>query len=76
VQLAQKAVQLAGGENPPTLRTLAAAYAETGRYAEAVETARRAMQLANAQGSAPLAATLEQELELYQMDSPVRDTKP
>jgi len=76
VQLAQKAVQLAGGENPPTLRTLAAAYAETGRYAEAVETARRAMQLATAQGSAPLAGTLEQELELYQIDTPVREGRP
>jgi tetratricopeptide (TPR) repeat protein len=76
VQLAQKAVQLAGGENPPTLRTLAAAYAEAGQYAQAVQTARRAMQLANAQGSAPLAGTLEQELELYQIDTPVREGRP
>ena len=29
--------------------------------------------LANALGNAPLAGTLEQELELYQMDSPVRE---
>ncbi len=74
--LAQKAVQLDGAENPLLLRTLAAAYAETGQYARAVETARHAMQLANAQGGAALSATLEQELELYQMDTPVRDVKP
>jgi tetratricopeptide (TPR) repeat protein len=75
VQLAQKAAQLDGGENPPTLRTLAAAYAEAGKFAQAVETARRAMQLASAQGNTPLARTLEQELELYQIDTPMRDVK-
>jgi TPR repeat protein len=75
VQLAQKAAQLDGGENPPTLRTLAAAYAEAGKFAQAVETARRAMQLAAAQGNTPLARTLEQELELYQIDTPMRDVK-
>jgi hypothetical protein len=58
------------------LRTLAAAYAEAGKFAQAVETARRAMQLATAQGNAPLAGTLEQELELYQIDTPVREGRP
>jgi tetratricopeptide (TPR) repeat protein len=75
VQLSQKTVQLAG-ENPTLLRTLAAAYAETGRYAQAAETARRGMQLSAAQGDAAMSSTLEQELELYQMDTPLRDTKP
>jgi hypothetical protein len=34
------------------------------------------MQLATAQGNAPLAGTLEQELELYQIDTPVREGRP
>ena len=74
--LAQKAVRLAGGENPLMLRTLAAADAETGRYAEAAETARHALQLAVQQKNDALAATLQKELGLYQMNTPVRDVKP
>src|SRR5208283_1370777 len=42
VQLAQRANQLTGNGNPVVLRTLAAAYAEAGRFPEAVETAQRA----------------------------------
>jgi type IV pilus biogenesis/stability protein PilW len=76
VALAQKAVRLAGGENPLMLRTLAAAYAEAGRYAEAVATARDALQLAVRQKNDALAATLQTELELYQMDTPLRGAKP
>jgi protein O-mannosyl-transferase len=76
VQLAQKAVQLDGGKNPLALRTLAAAYAETGRYADAAETARRALRLAVAAGNAALAGTLQQEIELYDAGTPVRDMKP
>jgi len=76
VALAQKAVRLAGGENPLMLRTLAAAYAEAGRYAEAVATARDALQLAAREKNDALAATLQTELELYQMDTPLRGAKP
>jgi Flp pilus assembly protein TadD len=76
VALAQKAVQLSGGENPLMLRTLAAADAETGQYAAAMETARQALQLATRQKNDALAATLQKELELYLMDTPVRDVKP
>jgi hypothetical protein len=76
VALAQKAVRLAGGENPLMLRTLAAADAETGRYAEAAETARHALQLAGQQKNDALAATLQKELGLYQMNTPVRDAGP
>ncbi len=76
VALAQKAVRLSGGENPLMLRTLAAADAETGQYAVAAETARQALQLAARQKNDALAATLQKELELYQMDTPMRDVKP
>jgi protein O-mannosyl-transferase len=74
--LAQKAVRLAGGENPLRLRTLAAAEAETGRYPEAAATARTALRLAAAQGSTALAGTLQKEIQLYEAGTPFRDVKP
>jgi len=76
VVTAQKTVQLSGGENPSTLRTLAAAYAETGRYAEAMETARHALRQAIAAGNSLLAGTLQKEIDLYYEGVPMRDVKP
>src|SRR5262245_59385073 len=46
VKYAEIAVKLAGGAEPTTTATLAAAYAEAGRFAEAVTTAERAHSLA------------------------------
>jgi tetratricopeptide (TPR) repeat protein len=76
VALAQKAVRLSDGGNPRMLRTLAAAEAEAGRFVGAAETARQALQLAAVQKNDPLAATLQKELELYQMNTPMREGKP
>jgi tetratricopeptide (TPR) repeat protein len=76
VALAQKAVRLSDGGNPRMLRTLAAAEAEAGRFVGAAETARQALQLAAVQKNDPLAATLQKELELYQMNTPLREGKP
>jgi tetratricopeptide (TPR) repeat protein len=76
VALAGQADQLTGGGNPLVLRTLAAAYAETGRYAEAAATARRGLRLAVAGGNVALAGTLQQEIEIYDAGAPVRDVKP
>jgi tetratricopeptide (TPR) repeat protein len=70
VELAQQANQLAGGENPIILRTLAAAYAEAGRFPEAVATAQRALQLAGAQSNPALANVIRSQLELYQAGTP------
>ena len=70
VELAQKANVLTQGENPVILHTLAAAYAEAGRFSEAVQTAQRALQLAGAQSNARLAAKLQVELQLYETGSP------
>jgi tetratricopeptide (TPR) repeat protein len=75
VALAEQTKQLTGGENPMILHTLAAAYAETGRYSEAAETARRALQLADAQGGTALAGMLQHEIQLYEAGVPVRDVK-
>ena len=76
VALAEQAKQLTGGEDPMILHTLAAAYAETGRYSEAAETARRALQLADAQGGTALAGTLQHEIKLYEAGKPVRNVRP
>jgi len=76
VALAREAIQLSSDVDPNFLRTLAAAYAEIGRFSEAVATAEQAMQIATAQGKYGLANILEKELILYRAHSPVRETEP
>jgi tetratricopeptide (TPR) repeat protein len=70
VALAERANQLTGGGNPMFLRTLAAAYAEAGRFSEALETAARALRPAQAQSNMGLAGALQSEMKLYQAGSP------
>ena len=70
VELAQRANQLTGDGNPTVLGTLAAAYAEAGRFPEAVETAQRALQLAETQSNTALANAIRSQMELYQAGTP------
>jgi tetratricopeptide (TPR) repeat protein len=72
VRLAERAVQLTGRREPAILDTLAAAYAEAGRFPEAVETARRALALAAEQGRQPLAEALKIRVSLYENRNPYR----
>jgi spermidine synthase len=65
VELAQRANQLAGGGNPSILHTLAAAYAEAGRFGDAQQSAQKAMELARAAGQTGLVEQLNGELKLY-----------
>jgi tetratricopeptide (TPR) repeat protein len=65
VILAEKACRLTGYSEALPVGTLAAAYAEAGRYAEAVATARRAADLARAAGNERFAALNARLLELY-----------
>ncbi len=74
VELARRASQISGDIHPALLQTLAAAYAETGRFAEADETAERALSLANAQGNGALAKVIRSGRIRYQAGKPVRDT--
>jgi Flp pilus assembly protein TadD len=76
IELAQRASQLTDGQDPMILRTLAAAYAEGGRFAEAITNAQHALQLADARSNSTLADTLQSQLMLYQAGSPFRDTVP
>ena len=65
LDLAEKATRLDGGNNPSHLRTLAAAYACADHSDAAVQTAERAMQLAQAQGNTPLCEFLQNDLLNY-----------
>ena len=73
VELAQQAVQLSGGNSPEILDTLAAAYAEAGRYPEAVETAQRASDLSTAQNKKSLAEVIQNQLKLFETHSPYHE---
>jgi tetratricopeptide (TPR) repeat protein len=70
LQLARQANELSGGKNPVILGTLAAAFAEAGRFSEAVETAQRALRLAEAQSNTGLTGALQSEMQLYQAGRP------
>jgi tetratricopeptide (TPR) repeat protein len=74
VALAEQAGLISGAESPQLLDTLAAAYAEAGRFPEAIETARRALNLSAVQNNKPLAEVIQTRLKLYEAGSPFRDT--
>jgi tetratricopeptide (TPR) repeat protein len=73
VTLAERAVQLSGGREPAILDSLAAAYAEVGRFPLAVDTARRALALARQQNNQQLVEGLNARITLYQAKKPFRD---
>ncbi len=73
LELARRAERLSGGGEPLVLRTLAAACAETGQFPEAIDSARRALQLAQAQSNAALAGLLPSELAIYRAGRPLRE---
>jgi Flp pilus assembly protein TadD len=74
VELALKAVDLTGGQEPAALGTLAAAYAEAGRFPEAVQTARRAADLATRQKKTELAESIKTKIMLYEAGKPYHET--
>ncbi len=73
VKLAERAVQLSGERNPAYLDTLAAAYAEVGRFPEAMATARQALDLAAQQRRGSLVEGLNARIKLYESHQPYRD---
>jgi tetratricopeptide (TPR) repeat protein len=74
VKLAEQAARLSGSPDPIFIGTLAAAYAEAGRFSEAIATAQRAQQLALDQSNPDLVNALQGQIGLYQAGSPFRDT--
>jgi tetratricopeptide (TPR) repeat protein len=73
VTLAQQANQSTGDNNLIVLHTLAAAYAEVGRFEDAATTARGALVLAEVQNDDALAAKLPAEIKLYEANRPMRE---
>ena len=74
VRLAEHAAALTGGVNPLVLDTLAMAYAATGRFADATNTAQQVMDLFNALGEKAQAADAQARLQLYQAGQPYRES--
>ena len=75
IELARRAVNLTDGQQPAIVDTLAAAYAEAGRFAEAVETAQQALALASSQNNATLAAKVRARIRLYQAGTRYHETQ-
>ena len=71
--LGEKANRVSENGDPLFIRTLAAAYAESGQFERAIETAARASQVAGSEGHPDLAAQIDQEMKLYQQHQPLRD---
>ena len=72
-ELGEKALRISGGKIPMIYKVLAAAYAESGRFGDAIETAQRGAELATNQGNPALATELESNIALYQSGRPLRD---
>lgn len=73
VQHAERACRLTGYKQSGFISTLAAAYAEAGRFAEAVATAEMAVQLQTANGETRLAEINNQLLPLYRSSQPYHE---
>jgi tetratricopeptide (TPR) repeat protein len=70
VELASRACEATQQKRPAILLTLAAAYAEAGRYREAVSTVERVEELAKAQGQKELAAEAARLGSIFKSDRP------
>ncbi len=73
VAYAERATSIAGGDKPEILDTLAAAYAEAGRFSSAARTARHALALATQQNKQELAEGLKARVVLYDAGKAFRD---
>ncbi len=76
VEMAERANSLTASQSIRVSVTLAAAYAEAGRFADAVQTAQRALQLADSQGNMARVNSIRRQIELYEAGSPSRDRSP
>jgi Flp pilus assembly protein TadD len=76
VRLAQKACALTQSKQPLFIGTLAAAYAEAGRFADAVNVARAARDAAREANNQELADKNEKLIELYRAEKPYHETTP
>jgi tetratricopeptide (TPR) repeat protein len=73
VCLAEQAIEAAGEESPQYLDILAAAYAHSGRFDDAIATAQRAIQQADRTRQNTFAELIRKRLELYERHLPYRE---
>jgi len=76
VPLAEQACQITQYQNPIIIYTLASAYAEAGRFNDAVAAGEKARAVALAQGQTGLAQENEAVLELYKSGKPFHQQPP
>ena len=76
VQIAERACALTGRQNGKLLGVLAAACAETGRFADAIRTAQESIALAQAAGNKPVETMGRQMLAEFQANRPFRQGAP
>lgn len=74
VQFAEQACRITDYRQLDALEALAAAYAETGRFAEAVEILQKLVRWANDNGRSKLAGQIDAQLKLYQARRPYHGT--
>jgi Flp pilus assembly protein TadD len=74
LELAQRALR-AGGENPVVLRTLAAAQAENGQFAEAIATCQRGEELARRNGDSAMVESLDHCIESFRQGKALHGTQ-
>ncbi len=72
----EAAAKITGNHEPAILQMLAAMYSETGNYRQAVATAQQALDLAEQQHNAQLAAALRDNLARYQRQAGVTSAAP
>jgi tetratricopeptide (TPR) repeat protein len=73
VRFAERACRLTGNKKAGMVGTLAAAFAEAGRFTDAAATAEKAADLADADGNSRFAAINRQLLALYRAGKPFRE---
>ena len=72
VQLAEDVASHAGHPNAIVLRTLAAAYAEVGRFDDAIAAAQQGIEMAKATGNEGLVTDLERSVAAFRLNQPIR----
>jgi tetratricopeptide (TPR) repeat protein len=72
IQIGERLAELTSHQEPKPLDTLAAAYAEAGRFDEAVATACEAIAQARAHGQTNLAVEIEVRMKNYEVYQPYR----
>jgi Tfp pilus assembly protein PilF len=73
IRLATQACELTGYRDANFLGTLAAAFAEAGRFNEAAQTAQKAVGMALSSGEKELLRELREQSDLYKMRRPYRE---